>query len=91
LIGLRRVVSDCADRDGSAATLSAASSVIDEIVRDGMFLPCCRSRRTRGVKKALAEIWNDEDKSHARGLDDTINQRASTPALGESGAAAAMF
>ena len=44
------VVSDSADRDGSGAARSAASSVIDEIVREGarrMLADACgrRSRR----------------------------------------------
>ena len=41
-----------------------------------MFLLRCRSRSTRGAaKKALAEIWNAEDKSHAR---DAVKEFEST-------------
>src|SRR3977135_3261753 len=58
------VVSDSADRDGSGAARSAASSVIDEIVREG-------------ARRMLAEALRAEVEAYIAQFDTTIPARRS--------------
>ena len=59
------VVSDSADRDGSAATAPAASSVIDELVREGARRMLAEALRAE-VDAYIARFADDRDENGHR-------------------------